>query len=92
MLQYIVRRLLISIPVLFGVTIVAYFIMTLAPGNAVDMLVNPGTTAENVALQKKELGLDQPVYVQYAKWVNGLLHGHLGYNVYKVNRSAQKRR
>lgn len=80
MLKYIVRRLIISIPVLLGVTVVAYFIMTLAPGDAVDMLVNPGLTAENVALQKKELGLDQPVYVQYAKWFNGLLHGNLGYS------------
>jgi peptide/nickel transport system permease protein len=80
MLRYILRRLLISIPVMLGVTVVAYFIMTLAPGDAVDMLVNPGLTAENVALQRKELGLDQPVYVQYAKWINGLLHGSLGYS------------
>jgi len=80
MIKYILRRLIISIPVLLGVTVVAYFIMTLAPGDAVDMLVNPGLTAENVALQKKELGLDQPVYVQYAKWLNGLLHGNLGYS------------
>ena len=79
MLKYILRRLLISIPVLLGVTVVAYFIMTLAPGNAVDMLVDPGLTAENVALHKKDLGLDQPVYVQYMKWMDGLLHGNLGY-------------
>ena len=47
MLKYIVRRLLISIPVLLGVTVVAYFIMTLAPGNAVDMMIDPGMSAEN---------------------------------------------
>jgi len=72
--------LLIAIPVLFGVTIVAYFIMTLAPGDAVDMLVDPGLNPENVLLQKKALGLDQPVYIQYIKWLNGVLHGSLGYS------------
>jgi peptide/nickel transport system permease protein len=80
MLKYILRRLLISIPVLLGVTVVAYFIMALAPGDAVDMLVDPGLSPENIALQKKALGLDEPVYIQYAKWLNGLLHGNLGYS------------
>jgi peptide/nickel transport system permease protein len=80
MLKYIVRRLIISIPVLFGVTIVAFFIMHLAPGNAVDMLINPGSTAESVAIQKRALGLDQPVYVQYVKWLGEMMHGRLGYS------------
>ena len=80
MLKYIVRRLLISIPVLLGVTVVAYFIMTLAPGNAVDMMIDPGMSAENIALQKRELGLDQPVYIQYAKWLSELAHGRMGFS------------
>ncbi len=80
MLKYILRRLIISIPVLLGVTVVAYFIMTLAPGDAVDMLVDPGLTPEAVLQQKKALGLDQPVYIQYLRWFNGVLHGNLGYS------------
>ncbi len=80
MLRYVIRRLLIAVPVLLGVTIAAYFIMTLAPGDAIDMLVDPGLSPENVILQKKALGLDQPVPVQYAKWLNALLHGSLGYS------------
>ncbi len=80
MLKYIIRRLLISIPVLLGVTVVAYFIMTLAPGNAVDMLVDPGLTPEAIQLQKKALGLDQPVHIQYIRWLDGVLHGNLGYS------------
>jgi peptide/nickel transport system permease protein len=80
MLKYILRRLLIAIPVLLGVTVVAFFIMTLAPGDAIDMLVDPGLTPEAVLQQKKALGLDQPVYVQYARWFQGLLHGNLGYS------------
>lgn len=80
MLKYIVRRLLISIPVLLGVTVVAYFIMTLAPGNSVDMMIDPGMSAENIAMQKRDLGLDQPVFVQYAKWLSELAHGRLGFS------------
>ncbi|MCX7669726.1 MAG: ABC transporter permease, partial [Anaerolineae bacterium] len=80
MTKYILRRLLIAIPVLFGVTVIAYFIMTLAPGDAVDMLVDPGLSPEDIALKKQALGLDQPVFVQYAKWLGQLAQGNLGYS------------
>jgi peptide/nickel transport system permease protein len=78
--KYILRRLLISIPVLLGVTVIAFFIMTLAPGDAVDMLVDPGLSPQDVALKKQALGLDQPVIVQYAKWLGQLAQGNLGYS------------
>lgn len=80
MTKYILRRLLISIPVLFGVTVIAYFIMTLAPGDAVDMLVDPGLSPEDIALKKQALGLDQPVFVQYVRWLEQLAQGNLGYS------------
>ncbi|GAB4564628.1 MAG: oligopeptide ABC transporter permease AppB [Anaerolineae bacterium] len=78
--KYILRRILISIPVIFGVTVIAYFIMTLAPGDAVDMLISPGLSAEDIALKKKALGLDQPVYIQYLKWLREIARGNLGYS------------
>jgi peptide/nickel transport system permease protein len=78
--KYILHRLLISVPVLFGVTVIAYFIMTLAPGDAVDMLISPGLSAEDIALKRKALGLDQPVPVQYVRWLEQLVHGNLGYS------------
>lgn len=80
MTKYILRRLLIAIPVLFGVTVIAYFIMTLAPGDAVDMLVDPGLSPEDIALKKQALGLDQPIFVQYVKWLGQLVQGNLGYS------------
>jgi peptide/nickel transport system permease protein len=80
MIKYILRRLLISIPVIFGVTLIAYFIITLAPGDAVDMLVSPGLSPQDIALKREALGLDQPVLVQYAKWLGELVHGNLGYS------------
>jgi peptide/nickel transport system permease protein len=80
MIKYILRRLLVSIPVIFGVTLIAYFIMTLAPGDAVDMLISPGLSPQDIALKREALGLDEPVLVQYTKWLNELLHGNLGYS------------
>ncbi len=74
MLKYIIRRLLVAIPV------IAYFIISLAPGDAVDMLISPGLSEQDIALKKKSLGLDEPVVVQYVKWLNELLHGNLGYS------------
>ena len=78
--KYILQRILVAIPVIFGVTIVAFFIMTLAPGDAVDMLISPGLSVEDIELKKKSLGLDQPVYIQYVHWLQEMARGNLGYS------------
>jgi len=80
MIGFILRRLLVSIPVLLGVTLIAYFIMTLAPGDAVDMLISPGLSPEDIALKRQSLGLDEPVLTRYGKWLFELAHGNLGYS------------
>lgn len=80
MFKYVLRRLLISIPVLLGVTCVAYFIMTLAPGDAVDMLISPGLSTQDFALQRQALGLDEPAPVRYVKWLTQLAQGNLGFS------------
>ncbi|MCG7409264.1 ABC transporter permease [Paenibacillus sp. ACRRX] len=78
--RYIIRRLLISIPVFFGITILSFLIMNMAPGNPVDMLINPNIPKEMLDLKKELLGLNDPLYVQYVKWLSGLLKGELGYS------------
>lgn len=78
MFHYIIRRILIAIPVLFGVTVFSFFIINLAPGNPVDMYVNPSATPDQIAMAKHNLGLDQPVWMQYIHWLGQLLHGNLG--------------
>lgn len=80
MTKFIIRRLLISIVVLFGVTAVAYFVMLLAPGDAVDMLISPGLSPEDIELKREALGLDDPFLVQYTKWLRELLRGNLGFS------------
>lgn len=81
MLKYIVRRLLIAIPVLFGITIIDFFIMKLAPGSPLDLMKNPMIPASTLAIRAKALGLTDPVYVQYISWLKDILHGNLGYSM-----------
>lgn len=74
------RRLLIAIPILFGVTIINFFIIYMAPGNPVDMYLNPYATEAELELKKEMMGLNDPIWVQYGAWVSELLKGNLGYS------------
>jgi peptide/nickel transport system permease protein len=82
--RYIVRRIFISIPVLFGITVVTYAIVTLAPGDPVSALINPETVAALgpgwLEQQRAELGLNRPLPVRYALWMKQILRGNLGYS------------
>ncbi|WP_018660772.1 ABC transporter permease [Heyndrickxia acidiproducens] len=80
MFQYILRRIFIAIPILFGVTILNFFIINLAPGNPVDMYVNPSATEEQLEMTKHALGLDRPIWVQYINWLGQLFQGNLGFS------------
>jgi peptide/nickel transport system permease protein len=82
MFAYLVRRLFLMLVTLFGISIVIFFLLRVVPGNIVDILfaaagyVDP---ADKAGLEK-ELGLDQPLVVQYLHWIGGFLRGDLGYS------------
>jgi peptide/nickel transport system permease protein len=80
MRTYIARRLGIALLTLFGMSIVIFVLLRLAPGNIVDILFATGgyVSPSDKAAIERELGLDQPLPVQYAHWIRGLLHGDLG--------------
>lgn len=80
MLKYIIKRILVAIPVLIGITIVDYAIMC-AAGSPLAMLKGPRVSEAAVAAKEIALGLDQPVYVQYFVWLKQLLQGNLGYSI-----------
>ena len=80
MTTYILRRILIAIPILLGVTILNFAIVNLAPGSPVDMILDPNATAESIEAKKEQLGLNDPIYVQYWHWLTNLLQGNLGYS------------
>lgn len=79
MKKYILRRMLILIPTFFGITILVYIISSMAPGSPLDILLNNAHITEaDIETQKVVLGLDQPVIIQYFRWLAGLLQGNLG--------------
>ncbi|MFN8619964.1 MAG: ABC transporter permease [Chloroflexota bacterium] len=88
MATYLVRRLLIAIPTLFGITILAFVALAIAPGDPLTASIEPDQlarmTAEQKAEARHELGLDQPIPVRYAVWLGDILRGDLGYSI--VNR------
>lgn len=80
MLKYIIKRILIAIPVLLGITIIDYFIMSLA-GSPLEMIQGARISQEALEVKKVALGLDEPVYIQYFEWLKQLLSGNLGYSI-----------
>ncbi|MGY3439734.1 MULTISPECIES: ABC transporter permease [unclassified Marinovum] len=78
MLQFILRRLLMLIPVIIGLTIIMFAIARILPGDPVGLAAGPNATQSEIDALAAEFGLDQPVWVQYWTYVTGLLHGDLG--------------
>lgn len=78
--KYILKRILIAIPVLVGITIIDYAIMCLA-GSPLEMLQGPRVSEAAVEAKAIAMGLDKPFYVQYFVWLSQLLQGNMGYSV-----------
>jgi len=77
--NYTTKRLLLLIPVFIGVTAAVFLLLKLAPGDAVSALLPPrARDPQTVAELKQRLGLDQPIYIQYLKWLGNALQGDLG--------------
>jgi peptide/nickel transport system permease protein len=81
MTTFIVRRILISIPVFLGITLLVFTFIALAPGSIADALIRPelGTSPEARELIIKRYGLDQPLPIRYVLWLGNALQGDLGF-------------
>jgi peptide/nickel transport system permease protein len=79
---YIVRRLALMLVTLVGISIVIFFLLRIVPGNIVDILFDAAGFVDpaDKANLERELGIDQPLALQYLHWIWGLLHGDLGYS------------
>jgi peptide/nickel transport system permease protein len=80
MTGYMIRRLLLMILTLFGMSILIFVMLRIVPGNIVDILFDSAGFVDPAekALIEKELGLDLPIMTQYWKWITDLLQGDLG--------------
>ncbi|HXH11519.1 MAG TPA: ABC transporter permease [Alphaproteobacteria bacterium] len=81
--KYVIRRLLMVIPILFGVSLVVFFIMRMVPGDVATMILmgptgDVGARQEDIAALREKLGLDRPLAIQYLSWVGGMLTLNVG--------------
>ena len=79
MLSFVLRKLLTVIPTFVGITLVAFTLIRLVPGDPIEVMVGERRLdPEMHAAMVHQMGLDQPLYQQYFKYINGLLHGDMG--------------
>lgn len=79
MLKYILKKILLAIPVLLGITILDFLLMNLA-GSPIDMMTGPKMTEAMKAMRAAAWGLDQPLWKQYLGWLGEIFRGNLGYS------------
>ena len=87
MTKYILKRLLMLIPVVIGITAFIYVIMSLAPGDPATLILGSDATYEDILAKREELGLNNPIIIRYVKYMAGVLHGDFGsswYNGFNV--------
>ncbi|MBQ6013135.1 MAG: ABC transporter permease [Firmicutes bacterium] len=78
MWKYILKRIIALIPVIIGVTLIVYFIMSLAPGDPATTILGDQATPEAIAQLREEMGLNDPIIVQYARYMFNLARGDMG--------------
>ena len=76
--RFILRRLLLAVPVLLAMSAFVFLMIHLVPGDPVRTMLGFRATTANVAQVREALGLDQPLLAQYTQWLGGILHGDLG--------------
>ncbi|MDX2004965.1 MAG: ABC transporter permease [Meiothermus sp.] len=89
MLQYTVRRLLLFFPVMLGVLLVVFLTLRLVPGDPAVVYLGLEGSAEEIAEARVRLGLDQPVPVQFARYVSNVLQGEFGRSIFQGSRVTE---
>lgn len=82
MVTFIARRVLLLVPILFGVSIVTFLMVHLVPGDPIQIMLGHGASGANLALLRHEYGLDSPLPIQYLRFMGNLLHGDLGTSIH----------
>ena len=78
LLKYILKRLLLLIPVVLGITFIIFIVLNLAQGDPAVMILGQDATEEALIAKRVELGLDKPLVVQYVNYILGVLRGDFG--------------
>jgi len=82
MFAYIIRRFLILIPTLWGVSVIVFLMLHITPGDPAELLLGERATEQSLEALREHLGLNQPLYVQYGMFLKRLMHGDLGETIW----------
>jgi peptide/nickel transport system permease protein len=80
--KYFVKRVLWALPIIFGISLIAFFAVRLVPGDTVTALLGAHYNEEQAAFLREKLGLDRPVMVQYGIWIKGIVQGDFGHSTF----------
>lgn len=80
MKKFLLKRILVMIPVFFGMTVLVFLLTNLTPGSPVDAMITPEMTPADIQALYVRMGLDKPLYIQYLLWLGRLFQGSLGYS------------
>jgi len=81
MSQYVLRRLLIAVPSLLGISLVLFVVLALAPGDPFsELATNPNVPPEVAQSLRAKFGLDDPIYLRYLHWLSAMVHGDWGFS------------
>ena len=89
MLRKIIERLLLSIPILFGVILLIFIMLRLVPGDPITTMLGEHVDLRTIEKIKVEMGLDKPLYIQFFKYIVNILRGDFGTS-YRLNRNVSK--
>lgn len=87
MWKYVLKRIMISIPVLIGITFLIFFLLNVVPGDPVALLMKEKASADVIVRVRAQMHLDDPWLIRYFRFMWGVLHGDFGIS-YKLNRSV----
>ncbi len=82
MLHFFLKRLLLTVPVLLGLTVLVFAIARLLPGDPVALAAGPNASAADIARYAQEFGLDRPLWTQYLDYLSGLFRGDFGVSIF----------
>ena len=86
--RYIVRRLLVAVPIILLITVIVFMLMQAAPYDAIDAMTTPRMSQEQIEAIRARYGYDQPVWVQYFSWLGGILTGNFGFSISSTSTKA----
>ena len=81
MLKYICKKLILSIFVIFGISLIIFVLINLQPGNPYSSMINPNASPEVFENMLRNLGYYDPLYIKYFKWLVNMLNGEFGYSI-----------